>query len=581
MKDEPDIVLELRKQEKLEEKNCRFHETYQNIQESEKISNENDYKTILSNEKDFKNSAFNESCDSDDMTNLKDNSISLFEISPETIMLTDINGKVLNINSRISDWLGYKREDIIGKNLLKLPFFADKYKNNVFDFSMDVLFSEKYLSYELDFITKNGEIRTGSIHAVPIKDNNNDATGGLIMISDVTESKTAREKINKLSQFQNSVIDNANVWLSAMNLIGNVVIWNKAAEAITGYLREEVLGHDNVWNWLTPDELGLKGEITTKRTNHIEGEFLSQNFETLIKRKDGKFRTIAWNSSNILDNSKNPIGSINLGLDITDQKRYEEEIKRQNAELKRLNRIKTDFLNVTSHELRTPMVAIKGYAQLISDMSLGEITKKQKKALGVVLRNTNRLNKLVQDILDVSRLESGTMKFITEETDIGKMIKETVETMQSFANNMQIKINTILEDNIPFIIIDSERIKQVIVNLLNNAIKFSPCKSEINIYVKKEGDYVLFKVQDYGRGIPKNKIGKIFDTFYQVDSEKDRKIMSGTGLGLAISRGIVVAHGGKIFVESKLGKGSTFSFTLPLKPVKDMEERFKKFNIFS
>jgi len=581
MKDEPDIVTELRKQEKLEGLNSISHETSQNIKETEKNSNENDYKTILYNEKDFKNSKYNASYDSDYITNLKDKDIPLFELSPETIMLTDIKGKVLNVNSRISEWLGYEREDIIGKNLLKLPFFADKYKNNVFDFSMDVLFSEKYLSYELDFITKNGEKRTGSVHAVPIKNNNHDISGGLIMISDVTESKTARDKINKLSQFQNSVIDNANVWLSAMNLIGNIVIWNKAAEAITGYLREEVLGHDNVWNWLIPDELGLKREITTKRITNIEEELLSQNFETLIKRKDGKYRTISWNSSNILDNSKNPIGSITLGLDITDQKRYEEEIKRQNAELKRLNRIKTDFLNVTSHELRTPMVAIKGYTQLISDMSLGEITKKQKKALSVVLRNTNRLNKLVQDILDVSRLESGTMKFITEETDIGKMIKETIETMQSFTNNKQIKINTIFKDNIPCLLIDSERIKQVIVNLLNNAIKFSPCKSEINIYIEKEEDYVLFKVQDFGRGIPKNKIEKIFDTFYQVDSAKDRKLMSGTGLGLAISRGIVVAHGGNIFAESKLGKGSTFSFTLPLKPVEDMEDRFKKFNIFS
>jgi PAS domain S-box-containing protein len=584
MRDEPDIVLELRKQEKLEGLNSRSNVTNNNIQESEDFSNENDFKTILYDEKENKNSTINELYDTNDINDINDlidNSISLFEISPETIMLTDVKGNVLNVNSRISGWLGYNREDIIGKNLLKLPFFADKYKNNVFDFSMDVLFSEKFSSYELDFITKSGEKRTGSVHAVPIKNNKNKISGGLIMISDVTESKNARDEINKLSQFQNSVIDNASVWLSAMNLIGNVVIWNKAAEAITGYHREEVLGHDNVWNWLSPDELGLKREITTKRTTQIEDELLSQNFETLIKRKDGKFRTISWNSNNILDNSKNPIGSITLGLDITDQKRYEEEIKRQNAELKKLNRIKSDFLNVTSHELRTPMVAIKGYTQLISDTSLGEITKKQKKALGVVLRNTNRLNKLVQDILDISRIESGTMKFITENTDIVKMIKETVETMQSAANNKQIKINTILNDNLPCLKIDSERIKQVIVNLLNNAIKFSPCNKDINVFVKKERDYVLFKIQDFGRGIPKNKIEKIFDTFYQVDCVKDRKLMSGTGLGLTISRGIVEAHGGSIIVESRLGKGSIFSFTLPIKPVKDMEDRFKKLNIFS
>lgn len=581
MRDVPEIVEELRKQERLGNFNSRSRDTCQNTYESEKILSDNAYKTTLYNSENFKNSEGNESYDIGELTNAIENSIMLFEISPETIMVIDDKGSVLDVNARIYDWLGYKRGEIIGKNLFGLPFFTDKYKNNVFDFSMDVIFSEKTLPYELDFTTKSGEKRTGSIHAVPIKNSKNKISGGLIMISDVTESKTAREEISKLSQFQDSVIDNANVWLSAMNLMGSIVIWNKAAETITGYQREEVLGRDSIWDWLSPDEAQYKGNITTRGVTHIEGEVFSQNFKTLIKRKDGNIRTVSWNSCNILDNTKNPIGSVTLGLDITDQERSEGEIKRQNAELKRLNRIKSDFLNVTSHELRTPMVAIKGYAQLLADLSLGEVTDKQKKALDVVLRNITRLNKLVQDILDVSRLESGTMKFLPEDADIGKMIKETAETMQSSANEKQIKINTILEDSLPSLVIDSERIKQVIVNLVNNAIKFSPCESDINIQIKKEGEYVLFEIQDFGRGIPKNKIEKIFDTFYQVDSAKDRKLMGGAGLGLAISRGIVVAHGGNIYVESRVNKGSTFRFTLPLKPVEDIEDRFKKLNIFS
>jgi len=581
MADVPNIVEELRKQEKLENANSKYQDTFQDIHESEKILDDTDYKTASYREKYFKNSESDESYDTNELTKVIENSIMLFEISPETIIIINNKGSVLDVNTRICDWLGYKRGEIIGQNLFGLPFFTDKYKNNDLDFSMDAILSENTSPCELDFTTKSGEKRTGAVNTVPIKDNNDKISGGLLMISDVTESKTAREEINKLSQFQDSVIDNANVWLSAMNLMGNIVIWNKAAEVITGYPREEVLGRDSVWDWLSPKELQLKRGFTQKGVTNIEGEIFSQNFETLIKRKDGNIRTVSWNSRNILDNTKNPIGSVTLGLDITDQKRSDEEIKRQNAELKRLNRIKSDFLNVTSHELRTPMVAIKGYAQLISDLSLGEITDKQKKALDVVLRNTTRLNKLVQDILDVSRLESGTMKFLPEDSNIGKMTEETAETMQSSANEKQIKINTILEDDLPSLVVDSERIKQVIVNLVNNAIKFSPCKSDINIQVKKEEDYVIFEIQDSGRGIPKNKIGKIFDTFYQVDSAKDRKLMGGAGLGLAISRGIVVAHGGDIYVESRLNKGSIFRFTLPLKPVENIENRFSKLNIFS
>ena len=583
MRDAPDIVEELRKKEKLGNFYNNSHKTPQDTHESKskKTSNDGVCKTMLSHDEDFKNSVSDGQYDNRELTNVIENSIMLFEISPETIIIIDNKGNVLDINARIYDWLGYEREELIGDNLFNLPFFADKYKNNIFDLSTNAIFSEKTSSYELDFISKNGEKRTGSVHAVPIKNRSNKISGGLIMISDVTESKAAKERINKLSQFQDSVIDNANVWLSAMNLMGNVVIWNKAAEAITGYPREEVLGHNSIWDWLNPDDIQCKRDITTKGISHIGGDVFSQNFETLIKRKDGNIKTVSWDSCNILDNTKNPIGSITLGLDITEQKRSEEEIKRQNVELKRLNRIKSDFLNVTSHELRTPMVAIKGYAQLLFDLSLGEITDKQKKALAVVLRNTTRLNKLVQDILDVSRLESGTMKFLPEDTDISELTKEIAETMESSANSKQKKINSIIEDNLPNLIIDPERVKQVLVNLVNNAIKFSPNNSDINIQVKKEVDCVLFEVQDFGRGIPKNKIEKIFDTFYQVDSANDRKLMDGAGLGLAISRGIVVAHGGNIQVESRVNKGSTFKFTLPLKPVEDIEGRFKKLNIFS
>jgi len=581
MRDAPDIVEELRKKERLGNFSNSLQNTPQDTHESNKISNHNTFKTTSSDSKDFKNSVIDDQCYDGELTNVIENSIMLFEISPETIIIIDNKGNVLNVNSRIYDWLGYEREELIGYNLFNFPFFANKYKNKNFDLSKNTIFSEITSAYELDFITKNGKKKTGSVHTVPIKNKNNKISGGLILISDITESKDAREEINKLSQFQDSVIDNANVWLSAMNLMGNVVIWNKAAEAITGYPREEVLGRDSIWDWLKSDEEQYKRDITTKGVSNIGGEVFSQNFETLIKRKDGNIRTVSWNSRNILDNTENPIGSITLGLDITEQKKSEEEIKIQNAELKRLNRIKSDFLNVTSHELRTPMVAIKGYAQLLSDFSLGEITDKQKKAIDVVLRNTTRLNKLVQDILDVSRLESGTMKFLPEDTDISELTKEIAETMESSANSKQKKINSIIEDNLPNLIIDPERVKQVLVNLVNNAIKFSPNNSDINIQVKKEVDCVLFEVQDFGRGIPKNKIEKIFDTFYQVDSANDRKLMDGAGLGLAISRGIVVAHGGNIHVESRVNKGSTFKFTLPLKPVEDIEGRFKKLNIFS
>ncbi|MCJ7697598.1 MAG: ATP-binding protein, partial [Thermoplasmata archaeon] len=275
-----------------------------------------------------------------------------------------------------------------------------------------------------------------------------------------------------------------------------------------------------------------------------------------------------------------------LQIEIKERKRGEEKLRRsqtkieqQNIQLKKADRIKTDFLNVTSHELRTPMSSIKGYSQMISKQILGQINDEQKKALDVILRNTNRLDVLIQDILDVSRLESGTMKFVVAQTDVKNMILETVETIKPFANIKNIEITTKFKDNLPTLTIDKERIKQVLTNILNNAIKFSTDGSAINIFTTNEEESILFEIQDFGRGIPRNELKKIFNIFYQVDSGEDRKY-GGVGLGLAISRGIVLTHGGKIWVKSKMNEGSTFSFTLPIKPVQDIETRFKELNMF-
>jgi len=255
--------------------------------------------------------------------------------------------------------------------------------------------------------------------------------------------------------------------------------------------------------------------------------------------------------------------------DITNRKQTEEKFRKskrrielQNIQLKKLDRIKSDFLNVTSHELRTPMASIKGYAQMLLKQSLGKISEEQKRGLEVVLRNTDRLDHLVQDILDISQLQSGTMKFIPEKIDVRTMIKETIETMQSSANLKDIKINVEVEENTSELFIDQRRVRQVIMNIVNNAIKFSPYDSIINTRVKKEDDDILFEFQDFGKGIPKDKHKKIFETFYQVDSGMDRK------------------HGGNIWVESETGKGSTFRFKLPIQPVEDIEETFKELDIF-
>lgn len=353
---------------------------------------------------------------------------------------------------------------------------------------------------------------------------------------------------------------------------------NPSYKKVLGYESEELIGklcfnfnHPNDMNNLMP-LLKKYVEMKAKKLLPLKSLDISETIDFRIKDKSGNWHYME-STVNLMGNEL-----LFISKDKTERKKTEEElhktlsklkesqrkIEQQNIQLKKLNEIKTTFLNITSHELRTPMSSIKGYAQMLLKQSLGEITEEQKKALEVVLRNTNRLDHLIQDILDISRLQSGTMKFIPEQSDLGILVEEVVETMQSSADLKDIKINANIEDNLPELSIDQERIKQVIINLVNNAIKFSPDGSIINTRVKKDRDNILFEVQDFGRGIPGYEQNKIFDAFYQVDSGMDRKF-TGAGLGLSISRGIVIAHGGKIWAEGEVGEGSIFRFTLPMK----------------
>jgi signal transduction histidine kinase len=329
-----------------------------------------------------------------------------------------------------------------------------------------------------------------------------------------------------------------------------------------------------------------------------------EDTETEFFTKERKSIPMNISASSIYNNRRELEGTVIVARDLTETKNFikkleeaknnlEKHVKKrtaelekskwriefQNIKLKKLNRIKTEFLNTTSHELRTPMTSIKGFIQMLLKQKLGNLTQEQEDAINIVLRNTNRLDSLIEEILDISRLESGSMKFVPEKTDITKMLKESIQTMQAQADIKHIKINTELKEDIPTLIIDQERIKQVLMNIIDNAIKFSPPASTVTVRIKKDKDDVLFEVQDFGRGIPKNKQKKIFERFYQVDSGIDRKF-GGVGLGLTISQSIIKAHGGDIWVDSTRNKGSTFKFNLPINAVKDIEARFKDTDLF-
>jgi len=235
-------------------------------------------------------------------------------------------------------------------------------------------------------------------------------------------------------------------------------------------------------------------------------------------------------------------------------------------ERQQLDKAKTEFLSITGHELRSPMTPMKAQLQMLLGEYFGKLNNKQKGSLDIVLRNTDRLDRIILDFLEISRIEAARLKFNFIKTNLIEHINRVVEEMKGFSPEKNIEV-VLKIDKLPIIEVDPDRAMQVLRNLINNAIKFSKNNSKIFVNVNLKKNMILFGVKDSGIGIAPENQRRVFEPFFQEEQTMYRKY-SGVGLGLAVCRGIVESQNGKIWVKSDLGKGSIFYFTVPLTPVR-------------
>ncbi len=245
-------------------------------------------------------------------------------------------------------------------------------------------------------------------------------------------------------------------------------------------------------------------------------------------------------------------------------KDYAAELERTNQELRKIDEMKSEFVSVASHELRTPLAAIKNAVQLMLRGKTGEINENQIKFLFMAERNINRLTNILNSLLDLSRMESGKINLRFEELDLKNSIEFILSSLKPQADGKSLRLRMEIHGDLPLIYADREKLEQILINLVGNAIKFTPEGGEISVSATPPGeeeDTVAISVRDSGIGIPKDQLDRIFEKFHQVEGSLHRS-STGTGLGLAITKGLVEAHHGKIWVESEVGKGSIFIFTL-------------------
>ncbi len=341
-----------------------------------------------------------------------------------------------------------------------------------------------------------------------------------------------------------AIIDSSEDAIISKTLEGIITSWNGAAERMFGYQPEEIIGRHI--SLLIPADRQQEEEMII---DSIRKGQRVQHFETLRQTKNGDLIHISLTISPIRDRNGRIIGASKIARDITEQIRTREELEMLNAR-------KDEFIGVAGHELRTPITTIKGYLQLLEEYAE---TSPTKDFLGKALRQVNKLNRLISDLLDVSKIQAGKLEYNMIPCRLLPLIRESVDTARQIHLSHTIEFDLSSED--PIITADGVKIEQVLINFLNNAVKYSPNADKILVTVKKEGRRVVVGVKDFGIGITRQHLQNIFHRYYRVDPDP---AIAGMGIGLYISKEIIERHGGSIWVESREGEGSVFYFSLPL-----------------
>lgn len=421
---------------------------------------------------------------------------------------------------------------------------------------------------------------------------------------DITDQMRAEEQLRSLSRQSNSVLESVGDGIYGIDLEGRVTIVNPAAAQMLGYRPEEILGrnmHELVHHTRADgspypqNECPIQASLTHLSTVRVANEIFwrkdgtsfpveyvarpqieSAPEETAAEPgKRGQLRWIGGSTAaaqaalaDSQDLSAFGPHAIHLGSDQRGRAVGVVVAFTDISERNALDRMKDEFISTVSHELRTPLTSLRAALGLLSGGALNSRPEKMRQMMEIAIGNTDRLSRLVNDILDLERIGSGKAELHSTQTSVDDLFRRATSKHQTAATRANIRFT--LEAGNVSVWADPDRILQTLDNLVSNAIKFSPQATSIPSEVRLTASYItadeaLIEVEDHGRGIPEDKLQQIFERFKQVDAS-DSRAMGGTGLGLAICRSIVQQHGGHIWATSTLGEGSVFHLTLPTKP---------------
>jgi PAS domain S-box-containing protein len=362
-----------------------------------------------------------------------------------------------------------------------------------------------------------------------------------------------------------AIIDSSDDVIISKNLEGIITSWNRSAQRVFGYTEQEMIGQP-VLRLLPPE----RAEEETRILARLRRGERVDHYETVRVCKDGRRIDVSLTISPIKDETGKIIGASKIARDITEQKHAIAKLAAAHDELARANRIKAEFISTLSHELRTPLNAILGWIQILKEEpSREDLTQ----GLDVIERNVRVQSQLIEDLLDMSRIEAGKLLLDVQRVDLAAVIQAAIESVQPGATAKGIHLTSLLSNVKGVVMGDKNRLQQIVWNLLINALKFTPKGGRVHVTIEHANSEVKIAVADSGTGIAREFLDHIFDRFSQADASTTRR-HGGLGLGLSIVKNLVELHGGSVRAESGgIGSGSRFVVCLPLLPVAEAPKR--------